>query len=196
MPNYDAVTLQKEQGRRFNNVVGFIKQAETRYPNLTKQLPNLLSKMLGSQTFNPQLMEQNAGNVAIGAAVLGDWLQNSGFVGFKVNLSTVDSFKTGAAKAFVSLPTRDSFFQTSGVPRDSWQEMQNAMVDFSGRISEALEIGYTPRQVVAALFIESTVKPGEERTNTSVLTREMLNKASGGQLPKVNQILNSWVQGK
>ena len=116
MPNYDAVTLQKEQGRRFNNVVGFIKQAESRYPNLTKQLPNLLSKMLGSQTFNPQLMEQNAGNVAIGAAVLGDWLQNSGFVGFKVNLSTVDSFKTGAAKAFVSLPTRDSFFQTSGVP--------------------------------------------------------------------------------
>ena len=70
------------------------------------------------------------------------------------------------------------------------------MVDFSGRISEALEIGYTSRQVVAALFIESTVKPGEERTNTSVLTREMLNKASGGQLPKVNQILNSWVQGK
>lgn len=197
MADANAARLQTEAPRRFANVVGFLKNAETKYPDLAGQLPGLLSRMLGGQTFDPQLMVQNESFVAGGAAALGYWLSLKGFGGFEVKgLGLADIAVKTTAGVVLSQITRDQFFADSGVDRKHHQQLQDAMVDLSGTIGQALEVGYKPKQVVAALFIQSTAAVGDERSETSLPTRDMLIKASGGKLPQVNQILNRWVQGK
>lgn len=200
-PDRDQLRKQ-EQSRRIGNVLGFIKQAETKYPNLSAQLPDILLGLLGSKEMNPDELSKNEGFINAGVKVMGDWLSTCGFKGFVLQLGLTDQVKEAGVRAKIafetggSLPDRNSFFRSSGVPSEHWAEIQNALVDLSATIREALEIGYQPKQVVAALFIESTARPGDERLNTSLATREMLNRASGGQLSRVNQILNNWMQGK
>ena len=175
-----------------------MKNSETKYPKLALQFPNLLSKMLGDKAFDPNLMIQNEGNLPVRVAILGEWLSESGFGGFNIDLGFGGNLSKKGLKLTASamgiLPDRDTFFRITGVDRENWGDIQKAMVDFSKVVKEALDVGYSPKKVVAALFIESTAKNGDERPNTSIQTRSVLEMASGGQLNKVNQILNQWLQ--
>jgi len=197
MPSKDIP--REEQQRRFKKVVGFLKDAEAKYPEVAKKLPDLLGGALGGQSFDPKLMVENEGFVDGGFAALGHWLKNNGFQGFEVGnlgLADVAVKMTAGALLVNTLHARDQFFAESGFGKGQYQELQNAMVDLSKTVGEALEVNYRPKQVLAALFIQSTAAIGDERAETSLPTREMLIKASGNNLAGVNQVLNRWVQGK
>lgn len=187
----------KEEQKRLGNVVAFFKNAETKYPELAQQLPALLSGILARNSFDPSALIKNESNINGGLAYLGSWLSQTGFEGFNVyDLSLYDiGIQTGAPLK-VPLPSRNDFFAKSKVDPANHQQLQDAMVDLSRTIGLALEVGYKPKQVLGALFIQSTARVGDERAETSLPTREMLIKASGNKLSEVNQILNRWVQGK
>lgn len=193
----DKLSIQTEAQLRFKSVSGFLKNAEKKYPQLSQQLPTLLSSMLGDKSFDPNLMVNNEDKINGGFAALGEWLRDAGFIGFEVkNLGIFDiGIKTGA-KALANFPPRDTFFKKSGIDSSNWQQLQDAMVDLSKVVREALEVGYKPKQIISGLFIESTAKVGDERENTSLATREMLTRVSGNRLPQVNAILNKWLQNK
>jgi hypothetical protein len=194
MPDHN-LDRAKEAQLRFSRVAGFLKSAESKYPGLAQELPNMLSGLLGNTSFDPQLMVQNEGYIPGGFAFLGSWLKQNGFGGFEVNsLSLYDQGIKAGAPLKVQLPNRNEFFAKSAVAPENWTQLQNAMVDLSQTVGQALEIGYKPKQVVAALFIQSTAAVGDERPETSIPTREMLIKASGNKLSQVNQILNRWVK--
>jgi hypothetical protein len=198
----DQDQRRKEQSRRIENVMGFIKQAETKYPNLSSSLPGLLLGLLGSNKLDPEELIRKQGLIGDGIAVMGNWLATNGFVGFRVEMGFGGELRLGAARAAIEfankgpLPDRSNFFKGCGVPPEHLGEVQNALVDLSSSVGEALAIGYTPKQVLSALFIESTARVGDERPNTSLVTREVLNNASGGQLLRLNQIMNAWMQGR
>ncbi len=196
MANLNIDPQAVERQRRFDFALGFLKAAEVKYPHLAQRLPSMLSDMLGSHTFDPQLMIQNEKYINGGLAFLGEWLSRAGFGGFQVkNLGIVDSGVKVAAGSVASLPNRDQFFSQSGISSEYWQQLQDAMEDLSFVIDQSLEVGYQPKQILATLFIQSTAALGNERPETSIPTRDMLIKASGNQLGQVNQILNRWVQG-
>jgi hypothetical protein len=197
MSNVNLDPHATETQRRFNHTLGFLKNVETKYPELSRHLPCLLSKLLGDKSFDPSEMIQNEGNINGGLAYLGSWLNQSGFGGFEVkDLSLTDMAVKAGASLKIRLPVRDEFFTQSGVHQNDWLELQGVMEDLSKTVGGMLEIGYQPKQVIAALFIQSTAAQGNERPETSLPTRDMLIKVSGNQLGQVNQILNRWMQGQ
>jgi len=143
------------------------------------------------------LMTENEDFITGGLAAMGYWLKQGGFEGFEVkDLNLIDiGVKIGIGVSG-KLPLRSEFFARSGVRREYQQQLQDAMVDLSRVVGQALEVGYKPKQVVAALFIQSTAPFGDERAETSLPTRDMLNRTSGNNLAGINQILNRWIRGK
>lgn len=153
--------------------------------------------MLEKQTFNPELMVKGEDYIRGGIAALGEWLARSGFEGYSVQkLDPIDLTAKAAIENSGAFPSRDEFFAKSGVSKENWPELQNVLVDLSRAVRGALGVGYQAKQIVAFLFIQSTVAYGDERPETSIPTREMLKKASGGKLQQVNMVLNSWGVGK
>ena len=128
---------------------------------------------------------------------MGNWLTKTGFGGFEVKgLGMTDVGIKTAIELSGKLPSRNLFFSQSGIQPNNWAQLQRAMEDLSRIVGGALEVGYAPKQILAALFIQSTAKPGDERPETSLSTRDMLIKASGNRLSELNQILNRWVRGQ
>lgn len=180
----------KEIQRRWGNAYNFLPKVEKNHPLLAKQLPGLLTRLVGENTFDPRLMRQYESWVGIGMGVLGDWLAEAGFEGFQHGNTVAKSI----AKLKVEMPNRDTFFRTSGIDPLLWTELQTAMVEFSRTIGQALEVGYTPKQIVGGIFLTSTSE--QANAGGSSLMREQLRKLSGNRLGEVNVILDRWMQGQ
>lgn len=180
---------QNEINRRWGNLVTFLNRVQNKYPDLATQFPKILTKLLGPQTFDPALMQQNKDKLGIGMSILGDWLRDSQFGGFAVNLSLTEKAVKQVTTIALNLPTRDRFFRDSGVAPESWNSLNLATAELSTTLREVVECGNSPAQIVAGLFIESV----RNSPNGSSLVFDQINSLSGGRVTQVSSILENWL---